>query len=301
MTPTQSISKREEKITALIMVLPATLLLGVFVMLPLGMAVYRSFFDYRVGGESIYVGFTNFRKILNNTIFFDSIRNVIRMTAVIVTAQIVLSFLFANALVRIRGRKAVIARMLIYLPYLISGIVVSVIFTLLTRYNGGIINAFLLRLSIEPIAFNNDTFWSPISIIVPTLWIGFGYFTLIMYSGLINIPREYFEAAEVDGAGFIRKTFSITIPHMKNYFILLIVTLVVVNLQMFEIPLIMTNGQPAGQTMTPVLYLIHSRANSNISDSEITAAALLIMLVILLINSTIFYLFRTRKKDAWEH
>ncbi len=290
---------REERITGILMVLPAFILLGIFVLTPLVMAIYRSFFDYRAGMESTPVGFENYLKILKNSVFFRSILNVLVMSLIITVSQVVLSFLFANALARIKGKFAVFSRTIIYLPHLISGIVVAVIFTLMTTYNGGVINQILEWLKIDPIAFNFDVFWSPVSIIVPSIWIGFGYYTLVMYAGLINIPREYFEAAQIDGANFVQSTLYVTIPNMKNYFVLLIVTLIVANLQMFEIPMIMTNGQPANRTMTPVLYLIHSRANGNISDSEITAAAILIMIIIMIINSSIFYLFRTRKEERW--
>jgi multiple sugar transport system permease protein len=291
---------REEKITGLLMILPAIALLAVFVIIPLIMAIYRSFFDYVAGGESVFIGLANYIKMLQNENFLQSIWNVIKLSVIITITQIVLSFLFANLLMNIKGRVAVFSRTIIYLPFLLSGIVVSVIFTLLTTYNGGIINAIIEPMGLEPIAFNNNVIWSPISIIIPTIWIGFGYYTLVLYAGLINIPKDYFEAAAVDGAGFLRSTWYVTIPCMKNYFVLLIVTMIVINLQMFEIPMIMTNGQPANQTMTPVLYLIHSRSNGNISDSEITSAAILIMIIILLINSTVFYLFRTNKKNEWE-
>lgn len=286
---------KKERLAGLVMVLPALVLLGIFVFTPLVMAIYRSLFE-RGGGMIEFVGLANYVKILENSIFFQSIGNVIMMTFWITFFQIVLSFLFANALAKIKGKLAVFSRTIIYLPFLISGIVVGVIFTLLTTYNGGVINGFLNLFGIEPIAFTNSVFWAPISIIVPTLWIGFGYHTLVMYAGIINIPIDYFEAAKMDGANFWQMTRYITIPQMKNYFVLLIVSLVVINLQMFEVPLIMTNGQPANQTMTPVLYLIHARANGNISDSEILAAAILIMIIIMVINSTIFYLFRTNRK-----
>jgi ABC-type sugar transport system permease subunit len=291
---------RNEIVTGLFMILPAIGLLGVFVIVPLIMAIYRSFFDYVAGQDSVFVGWQNYVVMVQNENFRKSILNVITFSALITVIQVTISFFFANILTRVKGKLGVFCRTIIYLPYLLSGIVVAVIFTLLTTYNGGIINSIVEGLGGDPIAFMNDVFWSPASIIVPTIWIGFGYYTLVMYSGLINIPKDYFEAAAIDGAGFFQTIRYVTIPCMKNYFVLLIVTLIVVNLQMFEIPMIMTNGQPANQTMTPVLYLIHSRANGNISDSEITAASLLIMLIILVINSTVFYLFRTPKNREWE-
>ncbi len=285
--------------SAYIMIVPVIILLTIFVYIPLIIAFIRSFVD--TSGDTVqFIGLGTFIKILQNKNFTKSIWTVIKFALILSVFQISTTFLFANALVKINTKLSMFSRTLIYLPNLISGIVVAVIFTLLTTFNGGIINSVIGNMGIDPIAFNNDVFWSPVSIIIPTIWIGFGYFSLVMYAGIINIPKEYFEAAEIDGAGFWQTLRYITIPTMKNYFILLMVTMIVVNIQMFEIPMIMTNGQPAKQTMTPVLYLVHSRSNGNISDNEITTSAVLIMLIIVAINSAIFYLFRTRKEQEWE-
>ena len=298
MTTNKKIRKNfEEKTSALIMVAPAIILLTIFVLTPLGIAIYRSFFDYRVGAASSFVGFGNYIKTLRNANFTKSIWNVLWMSLVITVVQVIITFLFASLLTKSKGKFSEITRTVVYIPFLLSGIVVSVIFTLLTTYNGGFINYFLGLFDIEPIPFNNHVVWSPISIIVPTIWIGFGYYSLVMYAGIKNVPISYYEAAEMDGAGFFRKTISITLPCMKNYFVLMIITLVVANMQMFEIPLVMTNGQPANRTMVPVLYLIHARSNGNVSDGEITAAAILIMIIILVINSAVFTMFRTKKEN----
>ncbi len=288
----------DNKSAFLMLIVPVVLLIT-FVYIPLGMAIYRSFFESTTNGIQ-FQGFQTFIKVLTNDNFVKSIFGVLKLSIIITLSQVVISFLFANALVKVNKKLSVISRTLIYLPNLISGIVVAVIFTLLTTFNGGVINSIIESIGGSPIAFNNDYIWSPISIIIPTIWIGFGYFSLVMYAGIINIPKTYFEAADVDGASFLKKMWYITIPMMKNYFILLIVTMIVVNLQMFEIPMIMTNGQPASTTMTPVLYLVHSRSNGNISDTEITTSAILIMVIIIIINSSIFYLFKNKKGRGWE-
>lgn len=288
----------DNKSAFLMLIVPIVLLIT-FVYIPLGMALFRSFFETTDSGLN-FLGFQTFVKVLTNEYFIKSIFGVLKLSVIITITQIVISFLFANALVKVNKKLSVVSRTLIYLPNLISGIVVAVIFTLLTTFNGGILNSVIEHLGGSPIAFNNDYFWSPVSIIIPTIWIGFGYFSLVMYAGIINIPKTYFEAADVDGASFLKKMWYITIPMMKNYFILLIVTMIVVNLQMFEIPMIMTNGQPASSTMTPVLYLIHSRSNGNISDNEITTSAILIMIIIIIVNSSIFYLFKNKKGKEWE-
>ena len=288
----------EEKVSGLICIAPAFILLTIFVLVPLVMAIWRSFYYYESGPvDSYFVGFENYKAILKNEIFLKSLGNVLLMALCIVSFQVIGSFIFASILVKVRNKFTVFVRVIIYLPYLFSGIVVGCIFTLLTTYNGGFINGLITLFDGEPISFQMDKFWAYLSIIVPTLWVGMGYTTLVFYSGLINIPNDYLEAARVDGAGYFTKLFSIILPSLKNYFVLIIVTLVTGNLQMFEIPMMMTNGLPLNMTMTPVLYLVHLRSNGNVSESQIIAASILIMLSVGAINAIVFSLTNRKDKD----
>ena len=288
---------KEEKVSGYILIAPAVILLTIFVIVPLIMAIYRSFFYFESGpNEAVFAGFSNYIKIFKNQNFVKSLLNVCVMTLFIVILQVIGAFLFANILVRIKNKFGVFVRTIIYLPYLFSGIVVGCIFTLLTYYNGGVINGILGWMDIEPIAFTYSKFWAYVSIIVPTIWIGSGYTTLIFYSGLINIPKDYYEASEIDGANFWKQMWYIVLPCLKNYFVLIIVTLVTANLQMFELPMLMTNGQPLNSTMTPVLYLIHARANGNVSQSEIIASSIVIMIFIGALNAIVFSLSNRKKK-----
>ena len=288
----------EEKVSGLICIAPAFILLTIFVLVPLVMAIWRSFYYYESGPvDSYFVGFENYKAILKNEIFIKSLGNVLLMALCIVSFQVIGSFIFASILVKVRNKFTVFVRVIIYLPYLFSGIVVGCIFTLLTTYNGGFINGLITLFDGEPISFQMDKFWAYLSIIVPTLWVGMGYTTLVFYSGLINIPNDYLEAASVDGAGYFTKLFSIILPSLKNYFVLIIVTLVTGNLQMFEIPMMMTNGLPLNMTMTPVLYLVHLRSNGNVSESQIIAASILIMLSVGAINAIVFSLTNRKDKD----
>ena len=288
----------EEMVSGFICIAPAVILLTIFVIIPLIMAVYRSFFYYESGPvDSYFVGFENYINIFKNDVFVKSLGNIVLMTLIIVFFEVVGSYIFANILVKVRNKFTVFVRVIIYLPYLFSGVVVGTIFTLLTTYNGGFINGVLGLFSFDPISFQYDTFWAYMSIIVPTLWVGSGYTTLVFYSGLINIPKDHIEAASVDGASYLRTTFSIILPSLRNYIVLVIVTLVTANLQMFEIPMMMTNGLPLNETMTPVLYLIHSRANGNVSQSQIIASSVLIMIIIGGINAVVFALTHMERKE----
>lgn len=274
------------------MLLPAFVLITVFVVIPLLMAIIRSFQNYQTGE---FVGFYNFRYILTTPQFTRSLLNVVMFTAIITVLMVFLSFMFAVALKSLSNRLSNIARVVIYIPFFISGIVASIIFQMIINYGGGLITSILISLDMEPISFTTDGIWPYVSIIVPTLWLGFGYNSLVMYAGVINIPKEYYEAANMDGANAAAKMFHITIPNMRNYYVLIVINLVTANMQMMEVPYMITEGGPLNRTLTPVLYLFNSFRDPSRPENVTIAGALLIMLFIVTLNVVVFRLIRSEK------
>lgn len=274
------------------MLLPAFVLITVFVVIPLLMAIIRSFQNYQTGE---FVGFYNFRYILTTPQFTRSLLNVVMFTAIITVLMVFLSFMFAVALKSLSNRLSNIARVIIYIPFFISGIVASIIFQMIINYGGGLITSILISLDMEPISFTTDGIWPYVSIIVPTLWLGFGYNSLVMYAGVINIPKEYYEAANMDGANAAAKMFHITIPNMRNYYVLIVINLVTANMQMMEVPYMITEGGPLNRTLTPVLYLFNSFRDPSRPENVTIAGALLIMLFIVTLNVVVFRLIRSEK------
>ena len=274
------------------MLLPAFVLITVFVVIPLLMAIIRSFQNYQTGE---FVGFYNFRYILTTPQFTRSLLNVVMFTAIITVLMVFLSFMFAVALKSLSNRLSNIARVVIYIPFFISGIVASIIFQIIINYGGGLITSILISLDMEPISFTTDGIWPYVSIIVPTLWLGFGYNSLVMYAGVINIPKEYYEAANMDGANAAAKMFHITIPNMRNYYVLIVINLVTANMQMMEVPYMITEGGPLNRTLTPVLYLFNSFRDPSRPENVTIAGALLIMLFIVTLNVVVFRLIRSEK------
>ncbi len=284
---------RYQKI-AYLMLLPAFILLTTFVIVPLIMAVIRSFQDYNTGA---FIGFYNYDYILSTDLFLQSFRNVLLFTLIITVTMVVTSFAFAHVLKNLNNRIGAMTKVIIYVPFFISGIIAAIIFNMLTNYGGGLITSILISLDMDPVSFTSDGIWPYVAIIVPTLWLGFGYNTLVMYAGLINIPKDYYEAARIDGASPWQCLWSITIPNMKNYFVLIIINLVTVNLQMMEIPYIMTGGGPLNRTLTPVLYLFNSFRDPNRPQNVTIAGAILVMLLISTVNVIVFRFVRSRRSE----
>ncbi len=280
------------KKTAYFMLLPALVLLTIFVMWPLVMAIIRSVQDYSSGE---FVGLKNFLYILQTESFVKAFRNVVLMTAINVALTMLVTFLFALLMRSLGPKLSYFTRACIFLPFFISGIVASVIFNLLINYGGGLFTSLLIGAGKDPIAFAVEGSWPYIIIIGITMWMSFGYQCLIMYAGLLQIPRNLYEAAQLDGANFLEQTLFVTLPNMKNYFVLICVSLVTSSLQMFEIPFMVTGGGPMEGTLTPVMYLYNSFRDPGRPKNVTIAGALLVMILIMVINIIVFKTVRSEK------
>lgn len=284
---------RNEKF-ALIILIPALILFLIFSYTPLIMALFRSFKSSATGE---WVGFENYDFVLKTPAFMQSFKNVLIMASIVIVLIMILSFAFAHLIIHVTPKIAGITKTLIYVPGLMSPVVTMIIINLLIRYGKGLISSILISLDMDLIYFNIDGIWPYTIIIIATLWLALGYNTLIMLAGRLNVPKEYYEAAQIDGANKFKLMIYITIPNMKNYFLLMLVNLVVINLQMMEIPLFLTGGGPVDSTLTPALYLYNS-FNDLTRDRNVTiAGSILVMLLIVFINLIAFKFIRSKRID----
>lgn len=286
--------KRDMKI-AYFMLLPAIVMLSIFVIIPLIMALQKSFYDWNFYIDSVFVGFENYRIIVKTVYFQKAVVNVIKFVVVIVPLLLLVSFLFAHVLKSLNKKLSTAVKTVIYIPGIVSGIATSVIFIFVLDYKGGIINQILMQMGLSRVAFLNDPFWSTISVIIPTIWLGLGGNTILMYAGLMNVPSEYYEAASVDGASAFKKMIFITLPQMKNIFVLMCISLTAGTLQMFDIPYLLTGGGPSNSTLTPMLYLYNNYRDTSKSMGYTIAGAVLMLILITAINSIVFGVIKSEK------
>ncbi len=286
--------KYRDAVSGWILVAPAVLLLTTFAYIPLVMALVRSTQDYNTGEWN---NFENFDYIFKTPDFLKSFGNVALFTVIGVTIMMIASFFFAVLLKKLNVKTANAIKVLIYIPCLISGIIASIIFLFLINYRGGLINSLIFKLGGDPIAFTTEGYWPIVIILIPTFWLGFGYNTIVMYAGLLNIPKSYYEAADMDGAGFLAKTFKITIPSLRNILILMLVNLITGSLQMMDVPYMITQGGPLNMTLTPSLYLFNSFRDTSRPQNATIAGSLIVMAIIVTINLIAFRLIRSKKSE----
>ena len=131
------------------------------------------------------------------------------------------------------------------------------------------------------------------TIVLPGVWLGLGYITLVMHAALLDIPKEYYEAAEIDGANrFIRLIF-ITLPSMKNIIIYLLVTGVAGNLQVFDTVYLITGGGPGNETTVPTIYIYYRRFGT--TQGQAIAASMVLFIILAGLSSIMLTRMKSEK------
>jgi multiple sugar transport system permease protein len=183
-------------------------------------------------------------------------------------------------------------RTVYYLPSVVSGVAVALLWAWLYEPRIGLFNTFLSWFGIEGPRWIHDSRWAMPSIILMSLW-GAGGAMLIYLAGLRGIPTQLYEAAQIDGAGSLRRFFAITLPLLTPTIFFNVVLNIIGSWQVFTQALIMTNGGPSDATLTAVLHLYRTGfQNGNFGYAS--AQAWLLFLVVL-----VFVLLAVRSASSW--
>ncbi|MDT8899442.1 sugar ABC transporter permease [Thermanaerothrix sp. 4228-RoL] len=240
--------RRDEVSTALIALLPAIIVFGVFNIIPLGYTAYLSLLKW--DGFSIerqFVGFQNFLELLSSTYLWNSLKATIYYTLGVIGLSLPFGLLVAILLNS--GLKGQVAfRTLYFLPVVTSTVAASMVWKLMLDPGSGYINVILREIGFSPPAWLRDTHWAMPAVILLGVWKRIGFNMVIYLAGLQSIPREYYEAARVDGATSLAQIRYITIPLLAPTTALLIVMAMIDSFLLFDQVFVLTGGGPAGAT-----------------------------------------------------
>jgi ABC-type sugar transport system permease subunit len=237
---------------------PFFILFAVFSLYPIGFSLWLSFRDWSLVGPARYVGLGNFRELLHDTLFWQSMTNVALVFCIYVPAMtftaLVLAALLNSGYIRLRG----VFRTLIFVPYVMSGTVAAAFtFQLLLDKDAGYANRLLHFVGVSPVPWLDDVWWARVSMGLLVFWALLGYNMVIMLAGLQAIPPELPEAARVDGAGPIKVFFRITIPLLRPVLVFSVTLSIIGAFSLFTEPFLLFNppGGPAHSAQTPVLEI----------------------------------------------
>lgn len=273
----------KEARTAYLFLLPALLVIGVFIILPIVKLFYTSMTNTNLlGGESTFVGFKNFFDLLQDTEFIRSFKASFYFMIVVVPIQAVLS-LFMAIQVNKKIKGIGFYRTIYFFPVVTSFLVIAYLWKFMFNTNFGLINEMLNVLGLARINFLGNTKTAMNSIIVTCIWKSWAFFMMIYLAGLKEIPESLYESASIDGANTIQKFWYVTFPMLKRttLFIIMITTMDAF-VKVFVPVFAMTQGGPRGSTNILVFYIWRQAFRLNQVGYASAAAVLLFVFVLTL-------------------
>lgn len=233
---------------------PAILLFLLFTIYPVIHSLLLSF-QVKKGGQLVFGGLANYTRLMNDPLFWTSVKNtfviLIVQVPIMTFLALILAVLVNSSLVKFKS----FFRISLFMPVITALVAYSIVFKTILNEQYGLMNYFLSWFGIEPVGWLTDPTWAKISLIMAITWRWTGYNMVIFLAGLQNIPKDMYEAASMDGAGTVRQFFSITIPQMKPVLLFSFVLSTIGTLQLFDEPYILTNGGPNNATLTITQYL----------------------------------------------
>lgn len=249
---------RRPPTASVLLLAPAMLLCAVFIFLPATLTIIGSFFSF--GATSPvwdYVGLANYARAANDPVFWVAIRN----NALIVGGSVILQLGVGTMLAAILDRGiphgSTFFRTIIFAPMVVSSVAIGLIWLIVLDPNTGMLNVIVKGLGMTPPAMGwlgdpNISIWI---ILIVGVWHYTGLIMVIVLAGLQAIPKELYEAAELDGARGIKSFWYITLPSIRNVLSVAAIVTTIIGLKSFDLIFVLTQGGPANATQVLGTYL----------------------------------------------
>lgn len=274
--------KYYKKYVPYLFLLPAAVVLMVFFFIPFFQTIMLSFQDYSANiYNPTFVGLHNYFKLFQSSIFYKVLLNtfIYLFLAVPILATVPL---FLAILINQKIKGITLYKILIYLPVIVSIVVAAIAFKWLYAQQG-ILNFALGQIGLEPIGWLTDTRFSLISVIIVTIWKGIGYYMMIYLAALMSVPKELYEACDIDGANPIRKHLTVTIPHIMPTLALVSTISAISAMKVFAEIYVMTKGGPLNSSKT-IVYYIYERAFENLDLGYASAMAVVLLIIVMIFS-----------------
>ncbi|MGG1516198.1 sugar ABC transporter permease [Paenibacillus oryzisoli] len=272
--------RRNPYVWGTLFILPEVILFLIFLWVPIVKGIFYSFYTVDFVGGNHFTGLANYVSVLKDSLLLTSIKN----TLLYIGLGIVIGFwvppLVAIAVSELRWFQGA-ARIVSYLPSAVPAIVLYGMWMWFFDAVGPI-NSFLQSLGLPQLSFFSPHLAMP-SIVFMETWQSFGSATLIYIAAIVSIPKDWYEAAEIDGASVWQRIRYITLPSIKTLMLLLLLLQVITTSQGFQAQLSMTDGGPNNATLTYLLWLNHT-AFRDLDFGKASAMGSLMFFVLILLS-----------------
>jgi len=265
-----------EKWAALILLIPAIIGFVLFWIIPTIRGVFYSTTDFNLLSDPNSVGLANFRNMLSDETMWMAFRVTIYFVVLNVVLGTVLSLATAAIMQRLRLRSWV--RSVMLLPWLVPNVAIGLIWAWLLDGNLGYLNQVFRRLGLPILTLLNSSQAMPILVGI-SIWAGLGYGALMFYAGMMQVPTDFYEAGQIDGASETRMFFSITLPLIRPILALMLVLSAIGSFQVFDLVVIGYGGNPIPEVRT-IFFFIYQQAFTFFRMGYASAVALLLAAIL---------------------
>ena len=285
--------KYYRKTAPYLFLLPAGIVLLIFFFIPFFQTIGLSFLNY---SNNIYnpsfAGLENYVQILHNPIFYKVMWNTLLYLVVAVPILAIIP-LFLAILINQKIKGITLYKILIYLPVIVSIVVAAIAFKWLYAQQG-ILNYILNVIHINSIGWLTDPKYAIYSVIIVTIWKGIGYYMMIYLAALMSVPKELYEACDIDGANFLTKHLTVTVPHIMPTIALVTTISSISAMKIFAEIYVMTKGGPLNSTKT-IVYYIYEKAFENLDLGYASAMAVILLIIVMAFSLVNIFYFERNK------
>lgn len=269
-------------LTPYLFLTPALIGIAIFVLFPMGAVFYYSFTDYDIVTPPQWIGLQNYRNLVQDATFWKALKH--SLTYLIVTPVLIVLSIGLAIIINRKLRGMHIFRALFYVPAVSGSIAIGIAWRWLFDAQGGLVNGVLMWLGVlkEPLQWLAEPAYTlPIAMLMTT-WMGVGYYAMIFLAGLQNIPQDYYDAAQIDGANALQKHWHVSVPGLRPQIVFVAVISSLAALKVFEEILVLTNrsGGILDSGVTMVFYLW--RQAFRLSHAGYASAVAIVLLVLTL-------------------
>lgn len=293
---------KKNKFFPYIFISPAIFLVVIFFIVPVVIALFLSFTNMDLNGLADYgkidfIGLTNYKEIFMDKEFLKAVSNTIFYLLVGVPTVIITSLTLAILINASYDKFASFIRGVFYMPSITNIVAVSVVFIYIYNPKFGLLNYLLGFIGIKPISWLfGGPIISKISLIILASWRAAGVSMIIFLAAIKGVSREFYEAAEIDGANKIQQLIKITLPLISYAIFFVSITTIIGWIQFFDEPLIMTQGKPLNETLSIALFIYNKGFKFNKFGYSATAS-LILLISIMIITIVQFQVKNRIEKD----
>ncbi|WDR02570.1 sugar ABC transporter permease [Devosia algicola] len=278
-------AKSANAISTSVLLGPALLLCGVFIVVPAILAIFGSFFDFGITSQNWeFVGLGNYGRAASDPVFWIALRNNLIIVVGSIILQVGVGTILAAILDRGLPSGSTIFRTIIFAPMVVSSVAIAIIWLVILDPNVGALNAVIKQIGLTPPALGwlgdpNIAIWM---ILIIAMWQFTGFMMVLILAGLQGIPKELYEAASLDGARGLKAFWYITLPSIRNILIVAVLITTIGGFKVFDLIYATTQGGPANATQVLGTYIYQQAFNlGNMGYADAISVVLLLIAVAL--------------------